>query len=215
MEQICMTQDLFRHLRIHANSGEEEMDMKQLDARQQLLVIMMEECGELIQACSKALRRGELFQYSDSESQLKQEIADVYCMIELMQDWDVISWEEIERGVERKREKLRVWSDLIEQNAAMRALEKGYAAGVSFTKEEEIYAEDIEDEVHEVEQPDPPKSNQMEMNFPSNSVTWRQALGDDPRPDYTVTSSVNEDGYATISYERTEPTQSMKDEAGK
>ena len=217
-----MTQDLFRHLRIHANSGEEEMDMKQLDARQQLLVIMMEECGELIQACSKALRRGELYQYSDSESQLKQEIADVYCMIELMQDWDVLSWEEIERGVERKREKLRVWSDLIEQNAAMRALEKGYAAGVSFTKEPEmesdvhdVYAEDIEDEVHAIEQPDPPKSNQMEMNFPSNSVTWRQALGDDPRPDYNVTSSVNEDGYATISYERTEPTQSMKDEAGK
>ena len=122
MEQICMTQDLFRHLRIHANSGEEEMDMKQLDARQQLLVIMMEECGELIQACSKALRRGELYQYSDSESQLKQEIADVFCMIELMQDWDVLSWEEIERGVERKREKLRVWSDLIEQNAAMLSL---------------------------------------------------------------------------------------------
>ena len=131
------------------------MDMKQLDARQQLLVIMMEECGELIQACSKALRRGELYQYSDSESQLKQEIADVYCMIELMQDWDVLSWEEIERGVERKREKLRVWSDLIEQNAAMRALEKGYAAGVSFTKEEEIYAEDIEDEVHESNSPTP------------------------------------------------------------
>ena len=73
-----MTQDLFRHLRIHANSGEDDMDMKQLDARQQLLVITMEECGELIQACSKALRRGELFEYSDSESQLKQEIADVY-----------------------------------------------------------------------------------------------------------------------------------------
>ena len=111
------------------------MDMKQLDARQQLLVITMEECGELIQACSKALRRGELFEYSDSERQLKQEIADVYCMIELMQDWDVLSWEEIEKGVERKREKLRVWSDLVEQNSAMRvteamrALEKGYAAG--------------------------------------------------------------------------------------
>ena len=173
------------------------MDMKQLDARQQLLVITMEECGELIQACSKALRRGELFEYSDSESQLKQEIADVYCMIELMQDWDVLSWEEIEKGVERKREKLRVWSDLVEQNSAMRvteamrALEKGYAAGVSFTKEPEmesdthdVYAEDIEDEVHEIEQPDPPKSDQMEMNFPSNSVTWRQALGDDPRPNY-------------------------------
>ena len=53
-------------------------DMKQLDARQELLVITMEECGELIQACSKALRRGELFAYSDSETELKQEIAEFY-----------------------------------------------------------------------------------------------------------------------------------------
>ena len=34
------------------------MDMKTLDARQQLLIVTMEECGELVQACSKALMRG-------------------------------------------------------------------------------------------------------------------------------------------------------------
>ena len=159
-----MTQDLFRHLRAHT-SGEKDMDMKPLDARQELLVITMEECGELIQACSKALRRGELYLNSDSEMQLKQEIADVYCMIELMQDWDVLSWEEIEQGVERKRNKLRKWSKLID--------------------------------------PYPPKSEQTEMHFPRNSVTWRQALGD---------SYVDEKGYGRITYERTEPTQAMKDD---
>ena len=116
--------------------------MKDLDARQELLVITMEECGELIQACSKALRRGELYAHSDSETELKQEIADVYAMIELLQDWDVISWTEIENGVERKRNKLKRWSKLID--------------------------------------PHPPKSEQKEKNFPSNSVTWRQALGDAP-----------------------------------
>ena len=88
--------------------------MKDLDARQELLVITMEECGELIQACSKALRRGELYAHSDSETELKQEIADVYAMIELLQDWDVISWTEIEKGVERKRNKLKRWSKLID-----------------------------------------------------------------------------------------------------
>ena len=88
--------------------------MKDLDARQELLVITMEECGELIQACSKALRRGELYAHSDSERELKQEIADVYAMIELLQDWDVISWTEIEDGVERKRNKLKRWSKLID-----------------------------------------------------------------------------------------------------
>ena len=180
-----MTQDLFRHLRAHVPFRENNKNMKPLDARQELLVITMEECGELIQACSKALRRGELYTNSDSEQQLKQEIADVYCMIELMQDWDILSWEEIERGVERKREKLKKWSKLI-----------GVYSVDQTSETEEIYAEDIEDEVHEVDQPDPPKSDQMEMNFPSNSVTWRQALGDDPRPYGTV----DENGYARVTY---------------
>jgi len=133
--------------------------MKDLDARQELLVITMEECGELIQACSKALRRGELYAHSDSETELKQEISDVYAMIELLQDWDVISWTEIEQGVERKRNKLKRWSKLID--------------------------------------PHPPKSEQKEKNFPSNSVTWRQALGDEPKvvyahtPPFTKPDSVN------------------------
>ena len=117
--------------------------MKSLDARQELLVITMEECGELIQACSKALRRGELFAHSDSETELKQELADVQAMINLMVEWDVLSWTEIENGVERKRNKLKRWSKLID--------------------------------------PHPPKSEQKEKNFPSNSVTWRQALGDEPK----------------------------------
>ncbi len=88
-------------------------DMARLTPRQQLLVITMEECGELIQACSKALRRGELYEHSDSETELKQEIADVQAMINLMVEWDVLSWAEIEDGVERKRNKLTKWSNLI------------------------------------------------------------------------------------------------------
>ena len=88
-------------------------DMARLTPRQQLLVITMEECGELIQACSKALRRGELYEHSDSETELKQEIADVQAMINLMVEWDVLSWTEIENGVERKRNKLTKWSELI------------------------------------------------------------------------------------------------------
>ena len=166
-------------------------DMKQLDARQELLVITMEECGELIQACSKALRRGELFAYSDSETELKQEIADVQAMINLMVEWDVLSWTEIENGVERKRNKLKRWSKLIEDAE----WEKTVKESPVLTEENgEIYAEDIEDEVHDVEMPDPPKGQQQQKNFPSNSVTWRQALGDDPRP------YVDEKGYGRVTY---------------
>ena len=153
-------------------------DMKQLDARQELLVITMEECGELIQACSKALRRGELFAYSDSETELKQELADVQAMINLMVEWDVLSWTEIENGVERKRNKLKRWSKLIEDVEWEKTVKE---TPVLIEENEEIYAEDIENEVHDVEKPDPPKSEQQVSAY---GVTWRQALGDDPRPPY-------------------------------
>ena len=84
-------------------------EMNKLDERQQLLVILMEECGELIQECSKNLRRGELFDKPD----FKKEVGDVYAMIELLVEWDVLSWDEIENRRDEKRKKLSVWSDLI------------------------------------------------------------------------------------------------------
>jgi len=83
--------------------------MNRIDERQQLLVILMEECGELIQECSKNLRRGELFDKPD----FKKEVGDVYAMIELLVEWDVLSWDEIENRRDEKRKKLSKWSDLI------------------------------------------------------------------------------------------------------
>ena len=81
--------------------------MQEIDARQQLMVITMEECGELIQECSKNLRRAEIF---DREN-FKNEVGDVMCMIELLVEWDVISWNEIEERVKIKRNKLSKWSE--------------------------------------------------------------------------------------------------------
>ena len=101
-----MVQDLFRHLRAHATPVGE---MNSLDARQQLLVILMEECGELIQECSKNLRRSEIF----DRQKFKDEVGDVYAMIDLLVEWDILSWTEIEKRREDKREKLKKWSDLI------------------------------------------------------------------------------------------------------
>ena len=56
--------------------------MKKLDKKQQLMVITMEECGELQQVCSKILRRAEI----DDEYGIKlvEELGDVYCMLKLM-----------------------------------------------------------------------------------------------------------------------------------
>ena len=83
--------------------------MQKLTEYQELLVITMEECGELIQACSKALRRQDI-----DDQNLRDEIGDVMCMIELMQEWDIIGWTEIENRVEHKRDKLKQWSGLVD-----------------------------------------------------------------------------------------------------
>ena len=73
---------------------------------EELMVITMEECGELIQRCSKYIR------YGDSDG-IKEEVGDVYTMIELMIENGIISWEEINDRVKVKKDKLSKWSNLI------------------------------------------------------------------------------------------------------
>ena len=88
---------------------------------QQLLVITMEECGELIQACSKVLRLHHQFEHrqaiclseSDAISKITEEAGDLQCMIELLVEYDICSWTGLERRVDVKRTKLKRWSDLI------------------------------------------------------------------------------------------------------
>ena len=106
-------------------------EMNKIDARQQLLVILMEECGELIQECSKNLRRGELFGRQD----FKKEVGDVYAMIELLVEWDVLSWTEIEERVKTKRQKLSQWSDLVDTDEGLPLFEREWEV-----KTEEDYA---------------------------------------------------------------------------
>ena len=87
--------------------------MQKLDKEQELFTITMEECGELIQCCSKAMRRWELFKNSDSEISLKEEIGDVYTMISLLVENNVVTWNEIKDREKIKRKKLEQWSGLI------------------------------------------------------------------------------------------------------
>lgn len=84
--------------------------MKELDPQQQLMVITMEECGELIQVCSKILRQAT---YKEKRQELVEELGDLQCMINLMHEWDVVSYTEIEERAEIKRQKLSKWSELV------------------------------------------------------------------------------------------------------
>ena len=84
--------------------------MKSLDIQQQLLIILMEECAELQQECSKLLRKNSL----KDLSRLSDEIGDVYAMIHLLQEFDLISFSTLEKREEIKREKLTLWSDIFD-----------------------------------------------------------------------------------------------------
>ena len=84
--------------------------MRPLEVNQQLLIITMEECGELIQECSKLLRKSTLS--PEETDNLKKELGDVYTMINLFQEYDHVSFTELEERETVKREKLKQWSDL-------------------------------------------------------------------------------------------------------
>ena len=83
---------------------------KSMDKLQELLTITMEECGELIQACSKSIRK----EHYHNNKELTEEVGDVMCMIELLHEYDLVSYTDIEERVKVKRNKLKKWSDLIE-----------------------------------------------------------------------------------------------------
>ena len=75
----------------------------------ELMIITMEECGELTQACSKVLRTD----FRDHALQdLKQEVADVVCMIELMKKNGLVNDADIVQGIQNKMEKLEIYSNL-------------------------------------------------------------------------------------------------------
>ena len=78
---------------------------------EELMVITMEECGELVQACSKKLRGSKT-----ASKLLLEEVGDVQCMIALIVENGLLAREDISSRVQVKRDKLKRWSDLIEDS---------------------------------------------------------------------------------------------------
>ena len=79
---------------------------------QELLVITMEECGELTQASSKYIRTKGRAKYRQN---LRDEIGDVMCMIEILKMSGLVTDEQIKTRMEDKEKKLRKWSSIFEE----------------------------------------------------------------------------------------------------
>ena len=82
---------------------------KKLDYNTELMVITMEECAELIEACSKAIRCED---YYDNDRVL-EELGDVQCMIELILDNELVRWEDVRERIKVKKEKLKKYTNLL------------------------------------------------------------------------------------------------------
>lgn len=81
--------------------------------REEMLVITAEECGELIQACSKVIRSNGETKYLRN---LQDEVGDVVCMIELLIANDLVTEEQIADRVKEKKQKLKKWSLLFNED---------------------------------------------------------------------------------------------------
>lgn len=91
--------------------------MSPINTLQQLMIITAEECGELTQRCSKIIRKYKEFDEIEEDQRVKlvEEAGDVLCMLELMVENNVTNWEELKKRVSVKRNKLKLWSNLIQQ----------------------------------------------------------------------------------------------------
>lgn len=75
---------------------------------EELMTVLAEECAEVIQCASKINRFG---MDGNNLQALVKELADLQCMIEMCHEADLISYSEIEEGIQAKREKLKVYSE--------------------------------------------------------------------------------------------------------
>ena len=85
------------------------MDNINIDEKEELLVIFMEECAEASVEASKIIRFGQ----NDEEiGSINREVGDLICMINLLEEYGIINRNEINKYTLAKREKLKKWSNL-------------------------------------------------------------------------------------------------------
>jgi NTP pyrophosphatase (non-canonical NTP hydrolase) len=77
------------------------------------LIYLMEECGEVTQACSKIIRFGLDTKRKNKDQSnkelLEEELGDVLCLINRLMDAGIIDQSAVERAAGAKAKKLAQW----------------------------------------------------------------------------------------------------------
>ena len=76
----------------------------------EILDILQEECGEVIQIASKIKRFG----LESNQERLTEELGDLYCMMALLESHRMVNWDKVLEASKRKEEKLKIWSKIYE-----------------------------------------------------------------------------------------------------
>lgn len=80
----------------------------------EILLIAQEECAEVTQAISKVFRFGFDSEYNGrtNKERLEEEIGDLICMLQMMEEQELIDWTLVSLAAQRKRTKLQQWSTI-------------------------------------------------------------------------------------------------------
>jgi NTP pyrophosphatase (non-canonical NTP hydrolase) len=81
----------------------------------EVMLIAQEECAEVTQAISKVFRFGidEVHKGQTNREHLEEEIGDLVCMFDLMEEKGIIDWTRVSLYAQKKREKLKTWSNVL------------------------------------------------------------------------------------------------------
>jgi NTP pyrophosphatase (non-canonical NTP hydrolase) len=85
---------------------------------QEILVIAQEECAEVIQEISKCFRFGIDRMHKTGllhRQVLTEEVGDLLCMLQLMQDYNIVNPEEVEVARVAKLKKLQEFSNIFKK----------------------------------------------------------------------------------------------------
>lgn len=85
-------------------------------SEREIMLIAQEECAEVTQAISKVFRFGFDVEYQGrtNKDRLEEEIGDLICMLQMMEERQLIDWTRVSVAATAKRTKLKTWSNIDE-----------------------------------------------------------------------------------------------------
>ena len=93
------------------------------DKEKEIMLIAQEECAEVIQAISKVFRFGmndvHPSTMKSNKDSLEEELGDLLCMIEMMQQYGIVNPTNVLNANVSKRNKLKKWSNIFNEETVI------------------------------------------------------------------------------------------------